>query len=295
MSSAIKQALGKFNVVQSIDFDVEQSIQFRMPGDNKAVRPPEIKINPDYNPFESHSDKPKSYLVNIPDRPNPKGWEKLYTNPSVSIADQHEHGWQSTLVHKESDTDTNRNNLVFQIQNKYIVSTVKSGLMIIDQHRAHARILFEEYVNMLNSGKGASQQLLFPETIQFSASDSEILSSLLEELKRVGFDIEEFGERTFIINGTPVDLNNITINDVLESIIENYKKNLEDTQIDKKVNFARSMAVNMSVRYGKKLEQEELIAIIDKLFACKVPEVSPDGMPIIKIINTEEIDQRFNR
>lgn len=295
LSSAIKQALGKFNVVQSIDFDVEQSINFMAPTEIKNIKPPEIRINQDYNPFENQGNTQKGYTGSIPNKPDTKGWENLYNIPSNLNIDEENNQQQSTLIHKESDPEKDRNNLVFQIQNKYIVSTVKSGLMIIDQHRAHSRILFEEYVIILNSGKGASQQLLFPETIQFSASDTEILKSILGELKSVGFEIEEFGDRTFIVNGTPVDLNNITISDVLESIIENYKKNLQDTQIDKKVNFARSMAINMSVRYGKKLEQEELLSIIEKLFACKVPEVSTDGMPIIKIINTEEIDQRFNR
>ncbi len=183
--------------------------------------------------------------------------------------------------------------VVFQINNKYIVSNVRSGLMVIDQNRAHQRILFEEYVNTLEKGKGMSQQLLFPATIQFSAGDAEILIHIIDELKTIGFDIEEFGKNSFIVNGAPTDLNNTSVKDVLESIIENFKKNLQDINSDKKINLARSMAVNVAIPYGKKLEQEEMTSMIDRLFACKVPDVSPDGKPVVRILTIDELDQIF--
>ena len=160
--------------------------------------------------------------------------------------------------------------------------------MIIDQHRAHERILFEQYIDILNGGKGLSQQQLFPITVQFPAGDVEILKTLTRELKILGFDIEEFGENTFIINGIPADLNNVSPTDILENIIENFKKHLTDINADKKVNLARSMAVNMAIGYNRKLEQEEIVSLINKLFACKVPDVSPDGKAIVRILSIDE-------
>ena len=112
--------------------------------------------------------------------------------------------------------------------------------------------------------------------------------------KTLGFDLENFGENTFIVNGTPADMNNHTAKDVLENIIENHKKQLKTQKIDKKINLARSLAVNMAIGDEKRLEREEILSIIDRLFACRVPEVSPDGKQIVKILTLEEFNQMFN-
>ncbi len=166
--------------------------------------------------------------------------------------------------------------------------------MVIDRQRAYERILFEGFLESLSSGKGISQQQLFPETVRFSAGDAEILKEIMDDLKVLGFDIDEFGDNTFIINGAPADLNKAAGVDILENIIENYKKNLKDFNIDKKVNLARSMAMNMAVRYGRKLHQDEIKSLINQLFACKVPEVSPDGKPIVRIITLDELEDKFS-
>ncbi len=183
--------------------------------------------------------------------------------------------------------------LVFQLHSRYIVSSIKSGMMIIDQKRAHERILFEDFLACLTAGKGMSQQQLFPQTAEFSAGDAEILRTLQDELKILGFDIDEFGDNTFIIRGVPTDLNNSAPGDVLESIIEGFKKNISNIHSDKKINLARSMAVKLAAGYGKKLEREEMNSLIDRLFACKIPDVSPDGKPIVKVITLEELNQKF--
>ncbi len=192
---------------------------------------------------------------------------------------------------KETDEDAG---MVFQLQNKYIVSSVKSGLLVIDQQRAHERILFERFLNKLEAQKGTSQQQLFPVTVQFSPSDAEILKEISNELKVLGFDIEDFGENTFIINGNPAEMNNRDVKGVLEGIIENFKKHIKDIAKDKKVNLARSMAVNLSIKAGRKLQPEEIKSLIDRLFACRMPEVSPDGKPTLRILTTDYLDEKFN-
>ncbi|OQX72308.1 MAG: hypothetical protein B6D61_14095 [Bacteroidetes bacterium 4484_249] len=294
LSSTIKEALGKFNIVPSIDFNVEPTISFIAPSANQEIKPPTIKLDPDYNPFETNKEKDKGFESGYRKKPDTTGWEKLY-NESTGIG--REEIVNSTTVekqvplieHDKAGKEEN-NNFAFQLHNKYLLTSVKSGLMIIDQHRAHERILFEQYIDILNGGKGLSQQQLFPITVQFPAGDVEILKTLTRELKILGFDIEEFGENTFIINGIPADLNNVSPTDVLENIIENFKKHLTDINADKKVNLARSMAVNMAIGYNRKLEQEEIVSLINKLFACKVPDVSPDGKAIVRILSIDELE-----
>ncbi|MCD4682991.1 MAG: DNA mismatch repair endonuclease MutL, partial [Bacteroidales bacterium] len=282
LSSAIKQSLGKFNIVPSLDFDSDPSVGINFTSKNANAQSPSIKIDPSYNPFETKV----------------TGWENLYTRTTgKEIINKETLDIPASTLEvsgvKGEDDEAIENGVVFQLHNKYIVTNVRSGLLVIDQHRAHERILFEEFINTLEKGKGMSQQQLFPSTIQFSAGDTEILVSIMDDLKVLGFDIEEFGKNSFIVNGTPTDLNNTSAKDVLENIIENFKKNLQDINTDKKVNLARSMAVNMAIGYGKKLEQQELTSLIDRLFACKVPDVSPDGKLIVRILKIDELDQMF--
>jgi len=198
-------------------------------------------------------------------------------------------GKQEPLINQDADEKV-QGETIFQLQNKYIVSVVKSGLMILHQQRAFERIYYEAFMSSLETGKGMSQQLLFPATIQLPAGDTEIIKSIFAELRILGFDLEEFGENTFIFHGLPSSMNNHTINDVLEDIIENFKKNQKELIADKRINLARSMAINMAAGMNGKLQKEEMMAVIDRLFACKVPDVSPDGKPVLKIMSMNEME-----
>jgi len=295
LSAAIKQALGKFNV-QSINFDVEPSLDFNPPKQDQHVHQPTLNIDPSYNPFKEKKtgSAPSAFK---PSRQKAAGWEKLYEqNTFIQKSKQDtKDSIQQTKLDSGTDSENSyQSELVFQLHNKYIITSIKSGLLVINQQRAHERILYERFKQSLDSGKGLSQQELFPTTIEFSVGDTEILNSILPDLKTLGFDLDEFGENTFIVNGTPADMNNHSVNDVLENIIENYKKQLKILKIDKKINLARSLAVNMAMGDEKRLEHEEIISIIDRLFACKVPEVSPDGKPIVRILTLEEFNEMFN-
>jgi DNA mismatch repair protein MutL len=297
ISSAVKQGLGKFNAVQSIDFDVESTVQFMMPTKDEPINPPAIKVDPDYNPFDNQKNKGSFAPRSGTSHHQNTGWEKLYENdfqpgrqqlPEASTPI----GKQEPLISQDADEKVQSETL-FQLQNKYIISVVKSGLMVIHQQRAYERIFFEAFLKSLESGKGFSQQLLFPETIQLPAGDSEIIKSIFSELKTVGFDLEEFGENTFIIHGLPSGLNNHNCQDVLEDIIENFKKNRIELDAGKRINLARSMAVNMAAGMNGKLLKEEMMVLIDRLFACKVPDVSPDGKLTVRITTVNEFDQLF--
>ena len=297
LTSAIKQALGKFNIVPSLDFSAEHSLDITLPPKGKEIPPPTIKINPDYNPFEASKKSNWNKEANNTRKTSSGDWEKLFDTGEVTFAQKADNFNSNTEVQnkliEQNDEETFDRNLVFQLQNKYIVTNVRSGLMIIDQQRAHERILFEKFLASLNSEKGLSQQQLFPETIQFSAVDAEIIKELIGDLKIIGFDIDEFGDNTFIINGTPADISKISGAELLENIIENFKKNLSGTNIDKRVNLARSTAVNMAIGYIRRLKQDEMNSLINRLFACKVPDTSPDGKPIVRIITLDELGERF--
>ena len=136
-------------------------------------------------------------------------------------------------------------------------------------------------------------QLLFPETVQVSGGDAQIIMDLFSELRRIGFDLEEFGENTFIVHGVPSNLNNQPVNDVLEDVIESFKTNQKELAANKRINLARSMAVRLASGMNGKLQPEEMMALVGRLFGCSLPDVSPDGRPVVKIIGLNDLDLMF--
>lgn len=301
LRAALKQSLGKYSITPTIDFDIEGSMKFSDFPKNKVVKDPSIKPNPDYNPFETGKKQIYDLTIDNRQRSNKDNWEKLFISDERNsqkklideIPDKNINGQKLIEPDWEQKELEQRTEKIFQIHNRYILSNIKSGLMIINQQRAHERILYERYLNMLNTKKGVSQQELFPQSISFSPGDAEIIDEIKEDLQILGFNINKLGKNTFVINGTPADLPEKNISNVLEKIFENYKNNLLNLNLDKKINLARSMASNMSIRSGKVLMKEEMKALVDELFACKVPDVSPGGKPIIQIISVEDLDKGF--
>jgi len=295
LRSAVKQGLGKYNITPTIDFEIEQSFDAPNPPKGKPIINPFEKTESTFNPFETQQQK----IQTKREVSNSENWEKLFAGKNVQneifespddAKSNNEHLNELRTSNNENGTEERK---IFQIQNRYILTFIKSGILIIDQQNAHERILYERYKKMLENKKGNSQQELFPQNISFTPGDAEIVKDLKKELYNVGFEIEEFGTNTFIVNGTPPDISNKNIKDILEGIIENYKKNMIDLHLDRKINIARSMAANLSVKAGKKLQKEEMGTFIDELFECQMPEKSPGGKSTINIILFEELSKIF--
>lgn len=300
--ASIRESLGKHNVVPSIDFDQSGSIEIPVPqssGGNVAF--PEIKINPEYNPFET--ERPVSPVGNgggtgksfSNDKSNLSHWEDMYQGSrkeepvvqSVFHADR-----EKDLYSQSSEQFSGKR--ILQLKQKYILTPVKSGLMVIDQKRAHERILFEKFMEVLKSESVASQQQLFPQTIELNPGDSEVLRSILDDLLALGFDIKEFGKDTFIINGTPGVLDVSSPEIIVERLLEEYKSSPVDARSKAKEQIAVSLAKASALDYGTDLKQEEIDHLIDNLFACATPNFSPDGKKVLTILKTEDIEKSFS-
>ena len=181
----------------------------------------------------------------------------------------------------------------FQLKNKYILTPIRSGLMIIDQRKAHERILFEKFINSLENHQGIAQQTLFPQTIELNASDYTLLQVIIEDVRALGFDIREFGKKTFVINGTPADIQNCEPKELVENLLANYKSNQMDVKLKVRENLAKSLAKASALNYGKTLSNEEMSSILDQLFACTTPNFTPDGKAIISVLESQELESRF--
>ena len=167
--------------------------------------------------------------------------------------------------------------------------------MVIDQQGAHERILYERVLNAFEKQMSATQQELFPKTIELNTTDFALVQELQPEIQALGFDIREFGKNTFIIHGVPADTVDHDSTEILEGLIENYKQNFQELRSNKRENLARSMAKKMSIKSGTALTQEEMNNLIDELFACKMPYSTPNGKPTISTIAIDELDKRFKK
>ncbi len=296
--SAVKHALGMFSLAPTLDFNTEPGFDFPVPKGYEP-KPPTITIDPDYNPFNRESrqfQKPSDGL-----NANRGQWEKIFevvaprgeiqqTSPTSTIFSRHEKNQpepsDSGKIH-----DSFPGFKLLQVQNRFIVANVKSGLLIVDQQKAHERILFERINTMMESEQGLQQRSLFPQNIHLSPVDCEIIREIASDLINLGFEISELGGGTFIVNATPASLPVSETGSFIEGLLEDYKKDKSDLGTDRKTRLAKILARNMAVRAGKSLQPEEMQTIIDELFGCKVPEVAPDGSRILKILVSSEIEK----
>lgn len=261
------------------------------------IKQPTIKVDPLFNPFKTYSTT--NFKPSERELSNRGNWEKMYSrhvDNQLEFEIKKEEETQQT-INTDWDNELHEINkkLTYQLHNRYILSHIKTGFMVIDQQGAHERILYERVLETFEKHKSATQQELFPKTIELNTTDFALIRELQTEIKEIGFDIREFGKNTYIIHGVPADTVNYDAAALLEGLIENYKQNLQELKSNKRENLARSMARNMSIKSGKTLTQEEMNNLIDELFACKMPYSTPNGKPTITTFSIDELDRRFKK
>jgi DNA mismatch repair protein MutL len=308
LAAAAKKALGQFSLTPSLDFEQEDSMRFEF-DKNRPIKPPTIKINPDYNPFETEKPEPDPRQVS-----NQENWSKLYEfdkqtdfkpsgdreigfNYPISETQQSTHSTQNApsamnFLPDEGNLIQAKTKTFIQVGQAYVVSSVKSGLVIINQSLAHERILYEKYLEQYENRQIASQQLLFPVNINLAPEELSIIKEIDEDLKNFGFEIEFFGKTGIVVNGSPMDMPESKISVIIDEILSSFNDG-QDIEQDRKLAFARSMARQLSIKPGQKLEQSEMDELADALFSCKIPDISIDGELIFKTISLEEIREKF--
>jgi DNA mismatch repair protein MutL len=284
LMASVREALGRFNIVPSIDFENEALIDIpvRSPS-GKLPEPPNIEINTRYNPFqgEERAHERPGFIERF-ERENLANWEKLYS----TLEKENDNPEQFEKI-RESQRK------FFQIKNKYIVCPVISGLMLIDQKRAHERVLYERFLECLSNNRAVSQVDMFPLTTELNPADYYILKEIEGELELLGFSFQHSGKNKITINGRPSGSDSSDPLEILEILLEDYKNTEADPSTGAKEKIAAAMAGASAIPYGKVLIQSEMEDLFDTLFACSAPNYSPKGKPVISIIALEEIDKRF--
>ena len=297
LTAAVRDALGKFCEVPAIDFDTQGSPDIPLYDPARQVAPPQPHYNPDYNPFKesnhsSHSSMPgRSSQVDA--------WETLYDGLEKSSAftpapEEGEMFGPAASSASESQTPetllSEKSPSHYQYKGKYLMTAVKSGLMIIDQHRADIRILYDRYMEQMTSHSASTQKLLFPEVIQLAPSDAVLLEKLLPELANLGFDLSDLGGHSFAINGVPAGIDGLDPVALLRQMVED--SGTLPTQVSSlHSQLALSLARHAAIPYGQLLSNAEIENVVNQLFSCSNVNYTPDGKAILCILPQTDIEQ----
>jgi DNA mismatch repair protein MutL len=315
-AAAVKEALGKFNAVPSIDFDTEDMPEIPVFENTAAdtrteAEPPKVNYNTDFNPFRNASYGSETYSRHSASA----DWEQLYKGLSreskmnrsvseepVSLNDDFSEHSETTvqtvqsapsLISSEESAMSDRNTLYLQYKGRYILTSVKSGLMIIDQHRAHVRVLFDQYINQIRLKQGLSQGVLFPEILQLPPSEVVMLNSINADLTSVGFDISDLGGGSFAINGVPAGIEGLDPVELVRNMVHTAMEKGNDVKEEVQNILALTLARASAIVYGQVLGNGEMMNLVDSLFACPSPNYTPDGKSIIATVKEEEIEKLF--
>lgn len=292
LMAAVKESIGMFNDVPSIDFDTEDKpdIPVYNPDVASSASAPKISLNPHYNPFKSSPSSGKPTAV----KPVDEQWEQLYEG----LNDQDSVEREVDIFESESETEINTSQSIlaekspahYQYKGKYVMTAVKSGLMIIDQHRAHVRVLYERYLEQIQQQTSHSQKVLFPEVLQFPVSDEVILEKLLPEMSKMGFELDNLGGGSYAVNAIPTGLDGVNplhlVQDMVFSAKEKGVKALDEVH----QSLALTLARNAAIPQGQVLSNEEMETLVNDLFACSNVNYTPDGKNVLCILKQQEIE-----
>ncbi|MFA7445790.1 MAG: DNA mismatch repair endonuclease MutL [Flavobacteriaceae bacterium] len=295
LRSSVKHSLGQFSVAPVLDFDKDASLEVPYHYKNKETETPTIAVRSDFNPFRQETEKKSSYTAPSYKK-NTASWEGLYTGlkeekniPLPVYEPETEQILGSLFDEKEEEASVK----TYQIHRKYIVSPIKSGIVIIHQQRAHERILYEEFLKNITLSKTFTQKLLFPVTFYFSGYEIALLKELQPALEQLGFEFEVIEKDKSVLVGLPVNISEKQAQQVLEQLILDLKEGVPESGFCQNDSIAKSLAQSLSIKKGMLLTEKEQTNIVDALFACKQPDSSPFGKTTFITMKLEELDKRF--
>lgn len=293
--AGIKEALGKFNAVPVIDFDNANETEIPvMQNISTAPEPPRLNIDTSYNPFVSGNTPASNPTFNKSRQTHAsaKDWTKLYEQ-LLPEADCN-NAPTDNLFSEENIEETETSSSHFQYRGQYIVTATNSGLMIVDQHRAHVRILYDKYIKQLETRANITQGLLFPELISLPHSDSIVLEQIIEEVRSIGFDIENLGNGSFSINGMPTGTEGLNPQLLIQEIVATVNQGGKADLKNHRHQIALSLAKAAAIVVGQALTDAEMNTLLSDLFKSSNPNISPNGKTIIAILKQNSIEKMFN-
>ena len=303
LRSAVKHSLGQFNVAPVLDFDKDATLDVPYEYKDKESEYPTIQVRTDFNPFTSE-EKPKSnssYAAKTYTKPQREpSWESLYVGlkeeeveliKDIEVVSEQIAG--SLFEEQPANQTVETSVKTYQIHRKYIANHIKSGIILIHQQRAHERILYEDFLKKITVTHSLTQKLLFPLEIYYSQYETALLKELRSTLEQLGFEFDVIEKERIILSGLPVDVNENKVNSVLDQLIFDLKEGIPESSYSQNDSIAKSLAKSLAIKSGILLSEQEQANIVDTLFSCKEPDVSPSGKTIYISMSLDEIDKRF--
>lgn len=298
LRSSVKHSLGQFNIAPVLDFDGDSNLDTPYNYKNKSGKTPTITVDSSFNPFANATPKQRATSYNKQLKTQAH-WESLYVGlESKSNTEQPNFGEVTFESDSKTESifksgDVSHEKTTYQLRQKFIVSTIKSGMLIIDQNRAHQRILYENLLKQLTSKEASTQQLLFPLNISFSTSDTAIIKQLQTDLEFAGFEFSEVKAEQVIITGVPVGVPESEVSIVFEQLISDVENDVPDQNFSASDLLAKSMAKSLAIKTGQSLNADEQEHILNSLFACKEPSVSPTNKTTFITLGVDDIEKKF--
>ena len=287
LMASIREALGKFTLAPQIDFDTQGAIDIPLPTSERTVNRPTVGVDPNYNPFHTRNPYPTAPT-------GVRNWESLYGTPSKSSSntiypDEWPTASDASLLTEEQVESCS----IWQYGGKYILMPTEGGLLLINQHRAHVAVLYQQFLDQLVQTQGATQQLLFPEVLTLQPDELVLFERILPDLQSIGFDAERLSPDSYSIQGLPAQLTNQSALPVLQHILQQVRERGADTQTEWREQIALSLAESAAIPYGKQFTVEEMRDLVRKLMALPSFRRTPDGKTILSHLTDDEINKRF--
>ena len=298
LRSAVKHSLGQFNVAPILDFERDSNLDTPYKYKDKEADFPTIQVDSSFNPFATDKPAAKSLssFGSYKRETTTASWESLYVGLKQETQELEQFSFESEEVTGklfDDEVEETKSSSTYQIHKKYIVSAIKSGMLVIDQGRAHQRVLYEQFLTNITVQKASSQQLLFPLELYFSSEEMVLLSELQSSLENTGFVFDAFNSDSVQISGLPIGMAESEVSIVLEELISNLQNEIPESSFSQSDSIAKSMAKSMAVKTGTYLTVKEQENLVNSLFACKDPNVSPFQKPTFITLTVEDLDKRF--
>ncbi|MFS4482642.1 DNA mismatch repair endonuclease MutL [Hyunsoonleella sp. 2307UL5-6] len=298
LRSAVKHSLGQFNIAPVLDFERDATLDTPYSLKGSKTETPKIEVDSNFNPFQE-AKTPSTTQSASYKKPPTENWESLYVG--LESKSNEASSFKEITFESDSkisalfeDTETSEAvNTTYQFHNKYIISSIKSGMLVIDQSRAHQRILYEDFLKDITVKVGVSQQLLFPLELHFTSQELDIIKQLQEDLEHTGFVFSNSTEESLEIKGVPVMVPESEISIILEQLISDVQNEVPDANFSATDLLAKSMAKSLAIKTGQSLKKDEQEHIVNKLFACKEPNVSPTNRITFITVGVDELDKKF--
>ena len=287
--SAIKHSIGQYNIAPSLDFSLNPEYNIMSTGQSKSIKTPIIQVNPDFNPFDSES---KKNVVRYSSDKNVKGthWQALFEE----MQDDMDSAISEAPVRlTKMEEEIQDYQFVFQIKNRFIFTQIKSGILVIDQEKAHERILYEKYLQNFLETMVVSQSLVFAKEVLLNKMELDLFNEVSDDIASLGFDFTT-NETGITFQGTPANIPNEDLNEMVLDILQSFQENKKSWKQQKEKAMAKKFAKRNAIKLGRNLQTEEMNQIINELFSCEMPFASITNKPTAIVIELNELIKRFN-